>query len=183
MKDNSARLDETEAAYLEIPNPTATKIHAYFAEGTPKKGCGCGLGDECQHGPPRLPGPDGKPYALRTVQDWLKAVKGRHGAVVADGPRFPFTDDMDRAQRRRCGTRQVQRRVALTGEVPDFAVLPDGADVPQDPMDRQQVLWHGPFNSLDVHPSRGPGHGRCYQHHPCPLMRSVPPIRNTRADC
>jgi hypothetical protein len=77
VKDHSARLDETEAAYLEIPNPTAAKIHAYFAEGTPKKGCGCGLGEACKHGPPRLPGPDGAPYALRTVQDWLKAVKGR----------------------------------------------------------------------------------------------------------
>lgn len=77
MKDHSARLDETEAAYLEIPNPTASKIQAYFAERTPKKGCNCGLGEECRHGPPRLPGPDGQPYALRTVQDWLKAVKGR----------------------------------------------------------------------------------------------------------
>lgn len=77
MIDHSARLDETEAAYLALPNPTAGKIHAYLARRGPKEGCSCGRGPRCDDGPPRLAGPEGQPYALRTVQLWLQQVKVR----------------------------------------------------------------------------------------------------------
>lgn len=77
MIDHSARLDETEAAYLALPNPTAGKIHAYLSRRGPKEGCSCGRGQRCDDGPPRLAGPGGEPYALRTVQLWLQLVKVR----------------------------------------------------------------------------------------------------------
>lgn len=77
MIDNNARLDAVEAAYLALPNPTAAKIRDYFAQGQPKKGCSCGKGDRCDHGEPRLAGPGGEPYSLRSVQVWLKQIKGR----------------------------------------------------------------------------------------------------------
>lgn len=77
MIDPSARLDLVEDLYLRIPDPSGVRIHAHLAARKPKKGCSCGKGSSCRHGRPRLVGPDGLPYSLRSVQDWLRIVKRR----------------------------------------------------------------------------------------------------------
>lgn len=77
MIDPTARLDLVEALYLQMPDPSGVRIHAYLAAPRPRKGCSCGKGKKCRHGAPRLVAPGGGPYSLRTVQVWLETVKRR----------------------------------------------------------------------------------------------------------
>ena len=85
MIDNSSRLDLVERLYLELADPSGVVIHARLAKRQPQKGCHCGKRRKCDHGPPLLANPNGEPYALHTVQGWVKEVKERlRGRLAAD---------------------------------------------------------------------------------------------------
>lgn len=128
MIDDSRRLDDIEALYLAMPDPSGVRLHAHISKRGPKEGCSCGKGKACEDGPPRWANNEGKPYALRTVQDWLAKVRGRlraRATVAREERRALNLARFDHAVGLAMAQKQTKDLIAATSRVAEL----DGSHV------------------------------------------------------